>query len=282
MDQGAQQIRRFGRIALFYHYNRSVRSKLSETIDALRHPAVMGRQGQVERATGSQELFLDEITSAGFHRQFALRRHGQRHLPRYGVPDPQPGRQRTAHQGDRRAAAARSLPEINTTGLTRIRANAYAALLDLEYYMQPTADGRVLYKEEFPDETVEVRGNPFTICYLVSRSNLENKTLKDKLEIAPVLAEALHTLIATPLGVQTNSVLDNVRARLTAYSRGYRAFYSGIGIAQIVYPADYARRRYVQIATNSLIMDFILRDPSFDRARLNDFDTLMGKVPRRC
>lgn len=264
IDQGAQQVRRLGRVALLYHYQKTVRGRLQDAIDSLRHPDAMGRKGQTLR--GQNLIISDQKrlrafvicsicggTGSGIFIDMA---YIIRHLAGKDQPCEVIGM----------LFLPETFPEISTTGKTRIRANAYAALLDLEYFMQRTPAEEALYRMDMPNEQIEVSGAPFSSCYLVSRKNTENLTLKDKSEIAPVMAEGIYSMIATPLGEQMDATLDNVRVVQTAHYKAplfgtFRAFYSAMGISQIVFPEDWARRYYQQRLQRSIIKQIILASP---------------------
>jgi hypothetical protein len=273
IDQGAQQVRRLGRIALFYHYSR-IKDKLNQAISSLRQLDAIGRvddgkdqrQFHIVDRKRLRVFVLCSICGGTGSGTFLDIAYLARHL--------------AVEAGIRSARAVdvigvllmpEAFPEIVTTGAARIRANAYAALLDLEYYNQAATANQHLYHVEFPGETVEVEGAPFSLCYLVSRSGSEG-TLRGMVDLAPVLAEALYTKIATRLGEQLDATLDNIRTYLSTYYRGYRAFYSTIGISQLVYPEVWLRTQFTERLQHYLISHHILRKPENEGDLRGDVD----------
>ena len=246
IDQGAQQVRRLGRVALFYHYPR-VREKLIQTISDLRDVQVMGKIGETKRHhihvrdRGRLRVFLIcSICGGTGSGTFLDIAYLVRHIAKdAGIDD--------ARAVD--VIGMLLLPEvfheISTTGWDRIRANAYAALLDMEYYNQPRRADEALYRVDFPGEQVHVEGPPFSLAYLVSSSG-KDSTLKGLTDLAPLLGEALHTMISSRVGEQLDATLDNIRGSLSRYFRGYRAFYSALGIAQLVYPSEWLKRQFTE------------------------------------
>lgn len=258
IDQGAQQVRRLGRIALFYHYQNNIKGVLKQNLDAIRNIANKGNLGQSE--DGHRELFVKDLnsvrifivcsicggTGSGTFIDIAyLARHlsgiDPRSLDVIGM-----------------LLLPEAFPDIRTTGESRIRANAYAALLDMEYYNQATGLDRHLYQVDMPNEHIQVDGSPFSLCYLVGSSNLKAR-VGDITVLAPILAEALDTMISTRIGEQLDATLDNIRPTLTNYRKGFRAFYSALGISQIVFPRPVLEQRFMTLMKQRLI-DYWLSD----------------------
>lgn len=260
IDQGAQQVRRLGRIALFRHFE-PVRKKLHETITQLHLINQRGRIGvndeyefHVVDRNRLRVFILCSIcggTGSGTFLDMA-------YLTRYLADEVGITAARNVDVVGM-LMLPEAFPEIRTTGAARIRANAYGALLDLEYYNQPAEANTELYQVDFPGETVSVAGPPFSLCYLVSGSGKPG-TLDGMTRIAPVLAEALYTMVATPLGERLDATLDNVRGSLATYFNNYKAFYSAIGISQLVYPKLWLRQQYMDALQRHIIKDRILFD----------------------
>lgn len=243
IDQGAQQVRRLGRISVFYHYNR-VREKLRSSIHSLRQVDVMGKLGvrrdnnelHVIDRNRMRVFIICSICGGTGSGTFIDISYIVRHVAA------QTGISTRACEVVGILLLPEAFPEVGTTGRSRIRANAYGALLDLEYYNQVTNDDDILYEVDMPGEKLRVAGSPFTLCYLVGNSSHEG-TIKSS-DLAPMLAEALFTMIATILGEKLDATLDNIRANLTHYIDGYRAFYSCLGISQIIYPQTLMKRLF--------------------------------------
>jgi hypothetical protein len=282
IDQGAQQVRRLGRIALFYHYGR-VKEKLKHAINSLRQLESVNR---LEDSSYDREIRLTDRnrlrvfvlgslcggTGSGIFLDMA---YMVRHL--------------AVESGLASARAVdvigmlmlpEAFPEIVTTGAARIRANAYGALLDLEYFNQPAAAHQALYQVDFPGEQIRVPGAPFSLCYLVSSSGKEG-TVQGMVDLAPILAEALFTKIATRIGEQLDATLDNIRASLHNYHRGYRAFYSALGGSQIIYPHEWLKRQFSGHLQDKLIHEVILKKPGNGPNREETsrwFETLTSEI----
>ncbi|MCS6837143.1 MAG: tubulin-like doman-containing protein [Anaerolineae bacterium] len=243
IDQGAQQVRRLGRISLFYHYSR-IRETLRSTIHSLRQLDVMGKIGvsrdgdelHVIDRNRMRVFIVCSICGGTGSGTFLDMSYIVRHVAA------QTGIAARACEVVGMLLLPEAFPEVGTTGRSRIRANAYGALLDLEYYNQVTNDDDTLYDVDLPGEKLRVEGSPFTLCYLVGNSSREG-TIRSA-DLAPVLGEVLFTMIATILGEKLDATLDNVRANLTQYIDGYRAFYSCVGVSQIVYPQALIKRLF--------------------------------------
>lgn len=254
IDQGAQQVRRLGRIALIYHYSR-VKQKLTDAINDLRHIHVSGKLGE----TPTHEIHIPESprlrvyiicsicggTGSGTFLDMAylVRHFAAAPIDVVGM-----------------LLLPEAFPEIVTTGYARIRANAYAALSDLEYYNQPTVAGQSLYRISLYEEDVRVDGPPFSLCYLAGHASTAG-TVGGMADLAPILADSLQAMISSRIGEQLDATLDNIRGSLRRYHNGYRAFYSAIGIARIVYPLAWLRREFSRRLKHTLISDYVLAEP---------------------
>ncbi len=271
IDQGAQQVRRLGRIALFYHYQKTVKGMIAQTVKAVRQSDIDvslgisedGRKTLLVHNTGRLRVYIVCSICGGtgggtFIDMAYLTRHiatsmggvAQDSIDVIGV-----------------LLLPEAFPDLVTTGAARIRANAYASLLDLEYYNQATANKTKLYRVNLPEDPVEMDRNPFSLCYLVSASN-RYRTLRNVDDLAPVVAEAMDTLIAGRVGEQLDATIDNIRPYLSVYYRGYRAFYSTFGISQIVYPRPWLRERFGSQLKRFLIENKVLcspNDPTLDK-----------------
>jgi hypothetical protein len=264
IDQGAQQIRRLGRVALFYHYPR-IKEKITQAVKSLRSLGTLDHFGTATVGGESRELHLIDRrrlrvyliasmcggTGSGMFLDMAyLIKHFAREA---------------GYESERAVDVIGMLllpeafPELTTTG-PRIRANAYASLLDLEYYNQTSNAGEALYQEKFPGspaEQVRVAGSPFGLCYLISGDSVEG-TLRGMSDISPILADALAVMISSRGGEQLDATLDNIRGSLGIYPGGYRAFYSALGHAQIIVPTARLKRQFGLRLAQSVISERVL------------------------
>ncbi|MBN2303661.1 MAG: hypothetical protein JXQ72_04250 [Anaerolineae bacterium] len=277
IDQGAQQIRRLGRIALFYHYTR-IKSHLTKTIAALRgvdvighldHPTPDGKEMYITDRNRLRVIIVGSVCGGTGGGTFIDMAYLVRHIAKQ------------AGIASTRAVDVIGMlflpgvfPEIVTTGAARIRGNAYASLLDLEYYNQATGADESLYRVNLPNEPVEVSGAPFSLCYLVDSSGTAG-TVRGMTNLAPVLADALVLMTASRVGEQLDATLDNVRPSLALYHGGFRAFYSALGMAQIVHPLAWLTEQFALRLKRRLITDVILlnnRSWEGDRALAGEVD----------
>jgi len=252
IDQGAQQIRRLGRVALLYRFDR-IRGRLGTAISSLL--SIQNQRGTDRRLRVIIACSICGGTGSGTFIDIA---YLVRHI---AMTD---GTAKTARDID--VIGMLLLPEvfrsIRSTGEDRIRANAYAALLDLEYYNQATSADQALYSMNgLRGGKIEIEGAPFDQCFLINAS--EGGTVKGVRELAPILADSLQLMIASRVGEQLSATFDNLKTNnLTRYyPPGFRAFYSAIGMAQIVYPRRWLSRRFA-LGLKKALIDRVLLAPA--------------------
>lgn len=271
IDQGAQQVRRLGRVAWFYHYQ-SIRTRLEASLSALRSMDAMGSLGL--SADGRYELKMRDRqrlrvfictsicggTGSGtfidaaylvrhLAQNFGINSRGVDVIGIFLLPE--------------------CFPQIKTTGGGRIRANAYASLLDLEYYNQQALSTEALYKVVMPgNETIEVKNAPYSLAYLVQPSGSQGSIAYD--QVPSVLADAMYAMIATAVGEKLDATLDNVRPTLTNYVQGYLAFYSAIGFSQAIYPERWLRERFIHELRREIINRHLTLGDKDDLININD------------
>lgn len=257
LDQGAQQVRRLGRIAFFYHYSR-IKHRLEQTVGELRNARVNHPNSSFSfRMSSRPRVFLVCSICGGTGGGMFI---DMAYLARRIV---------SGSSGSPREAdivgmllLPEAFPEVRTTGEGRIRANAYASLLDLEFYNRPVLDSTPVQRVAYPTEVVPFESPPFSHCYLISGSSA-TRQLNGSGEIAPVLAETLHTMITTRIGEQLDATFDNVRTyTLNQYLKGYRTFYSVFGFSQLQYPRVWLQEQAAQRLQQELIQRAILAAPA--------------------
>jgi len=259
IDQGAQQVRRLGRIALFYHYDR-IKEKLIGAISALRQIDVIG-----ELKSSSDGLYDVFISDRNRLRVFIIcsvcggTGSGTFIDMAYLVRHIAEGTGISARACDVNGMLLlpEAFPDIVTTGSARIRANAYAALLDMEYYNQAANVDEPLYQVRMPGERISVSSGPFSLCYLVGGGGSEGP-IGDVRSLAPILADALEAIISSPIGTRLDATLDNVRVGLTLDYSGFRTFYSALGIAQIIHPRLEMQHAFYHLLKQKIIAEHIL------------------------
>ena len=224
---GAMQVRPMGRLALFNHFQSQVRSNLELAIRALsniKQRGDIGDQGTIARTQGINIFIITSVcggTGSGIFIDMA-----------YVL------RQLCMDQGlDENYCYLNGilvLPQAfaTVTG-DAIRANAYAALLELDYFSK---GGN--FSAEYPGGTlVSSHIRPFNICYLVDAVNERGKMLAGLNELSPMIAEAVFLQTASQVGDTQKSVFDNVKA-LDGLDQDYPTAYSGFGTASLVFPAE--------------------------------------------
>jgi len=271
IDQGAQQVRRLGRVALFYHYGR-VKEKLTGAISSLRQIDVIGQLGV--SSDGHYDVFVNDrnrlrvlilcsICGGTGSGTFIDMAYLVRHIAEGTGISPR------ACDVNGMLLLPEAFPNIITTGAARIRANAYAALLDVEHYNQAANIDQPLYEVRMPGEMISVSGAPFSICYLVGGGGSEGP-IGDIRQLSPILADALEAVIATPIGTKLDATLDNVRVGLSLDYQGFRTFYSAIGVAQIVHPELEMRRTFNHMLKEHIINERLLKPYVIDEKPLSE------------
>ncbi len=273
VDQGAQQVRRIGRISLMYHYE-TVLERLRQAVGALRALGADRRQrfaadGRPIRRVDSQRLrvfLLSSICGGTGGGTFIDMAYMARFIgTREGIEDAR------SVEVVGMLLLPEVFPEVSSSGGERIRANAYASLLDLEYYNQITANEQTLYKVRFSEKrSLEVEGPPFTVAYLVTGKSKTGGITQGMADLSPLLADSLHLMITSRVGQQLDATLDNVKAQLATYYKGYRAFYSALGVANLIYPRRWLQVRYGLMLMEQVLDNYILRPVGNDRRPIQE------------
>lgn len=227
---GAKQIRPLGRLALFYHYNQDakIQDRLTAVIRALANIKLKGAsagEGAIVANTRGVNVFvvcsLCGGTGSGTFLDMAyltrqiLQNHGIR--PEYCYIN-----------------GVLVLPQaFAMVASDAIMANAYAALMELNYY---TREGG--FHVTYPDGmTVDAHARPFNICYLVDAVNEHGRMLTGLEDLAPMIAESIFLQTGSQVGQATKSVFDNVKS-LDQMDNDEPTAFSGLGTASLVFPAQ--------------------------------------------
>jgi hypothetical protein len=258
IDQGAQQIRRLGRIALFHRYQ-DVKERMSIVIRDLLKMRDTRTRGDVDLKVDQRQRLRVYIvcsicggTGSGTFIDMA-------YITRYIAETQNLPPQNVDVVG--MLMLPEAFPNVSTTGADRIRANACAALLDLEYYNQDTINDDTIYYEDFGVEQVPGRSRPFNICYLIGGSNSASLTVDGVKELAPMLADSIFTMISSRVGEQLDATLDNIKVVTTQYHEdGHRRLYSGIGISKLYYPRQWLQQRFIKAFKRWMIESYVLPD----------------------
>ena len=133
------------------------------------------------------------------------------------------------------------LPDIyvNRPGTQNVEANAYGALLELDYHMSLAAT----YNYKFGGRDIEVRKKPFDMVFLVNRENRERKTFNEISEMAELLGLSVF-FMSGPLGKEQADVFDNIVMQLAEQQGTYygrKAHYASIGAAELQFRPERLR-----------------------------------------
>jgi hypothetical protein len=247
---GAQQIRRLGRIALLNDYSK-IEQKVRDAITTVMHQENRGKRvgGMVVSNEGRLRFFVICSVCGGTG-------SGTFIDVAYLIKDV--ANQLVTAKCDVVGVflLPEALPEVTEgTGKTRLRANAYASLLDLEYFNQDVPEDVSLYTVPV-GKPHEIPGQPFDNAYLVQPGG--KATLRGMEQIAPIVADALDMMICTRLGEQIDATMDNIRHKFIDNHAGFRTFYSALGIAQIVYPERWVQRQAALRLKNTIINNHLI------------------------
>ncbi len=284
IDQGAQQVRRFGRIALFHRYDEIEKHVGPIIRDLLR----IGRDNDTSDNTRIDErqrlriYIVCSVCGGTGSGTFIDMAYILRHLA-----------QKAGNMPARDVEIVgmfllpEAFPNILSTGANNLRANAFAALLDLEYFNQDTLDDEVLYDEVIKGQAIRVAGKPYNLSYLIGGGNRQGGTLDGVEQIAPIIADSIMAITFTRVGKQLDATIDNIRVVLDNYDiAGYRRSYSAIGLSKISHPTAWVKQRFIDKLRQMIIQTYLLGDIDdeanttdsgewFDTSRINNiYDTI--------
>jgi hypothetical protein len=251
LTAGASQVRPLGRLAFFHHFM-SIRSILQSRIMNLRNIRLqgpLGTEGLVAADTqGINAWIISSVSGGTGSGTFIDMAYLVRHLCiANGI-----GEQFSFINA--MLVLPQAFAQVTSDA---IRANAYAALRELDYYM---ANGN--FNVEYPNrETITVGGKPFNICYLVDTVNERGSNLAGLNELAPMMADAMMVQIGSQVGTANTARFDNVKS-LSGMDSGHTTAYSGVGIASIAFPA----KKIVEVCANQLSAQLISKELLIERA----------------
>lgn len=125
------------------------------------------------------------------------------------------------------------LPDIyvNRPGTQNVEANAYAALKELDHFMNLQGTSRYY----FGGREIEIRKKPFDMVFLVNRENRAGKTFTEVDDLMELLGLGLY-LLAGPLGKEQADTFDNIVHQLNEQKGKYygkTAHYASFGAAEL-------------------------------------------------
>ncbi len=153
---------------------------------------------------------------------------------------------------------------VQGAGSSRVRSNAYGAIVDLDYLMTVNEENPVELKWQRTTQTVASR--PFDVLYFIDNKNEANYTFENSDPLCEVISLALVTSIGE-LSVATASVSDNVSKDISegtmdvsirpeghnAPTSVKRAWVAGFGVSEITFNAKALARIFVNKARQQLI-----------------------------
>ncbi len=240
---GARQIRPLGRLALFFHYAK-IRNYLDNLIQNLANinKQFTASSVRAEDEPGLQIFLVSSICGGTGSGTFLDTAYLLRHL-----------------------CMRLNQPKIDLTGILvlpqaftqvpsdQIKANAYAALLELDQFSSGTFGDN--FDVEYPgEERIANPIRPFNICYLVDGLNEEGRVLAGLAELAPMIAESIFLQIGSQIGRRAGSTFDNLRTindpnpHTDDQGVPHLNIYSGFGMSNLHFPArrliDVCGRRF--------------------------------------
>ncbi len=113
-----------------------------------------------------------------------------------------------------------------------LRANAWAALRELEYFMTTRAEERRYHfiecRSDVEAHPIRIDGRPYDLVYLVDTHLEDGSTLLGKERMGRVLTKALGLLITSRIGDEANSRIGDVE----------NTIFSSLGVVSTVFPTD--------------------------------------------
>lgn len=141
--------------------------------------------------------------------------------------------------------------------LDRAKANAFAALTELDYEMEhPRKDISYLENAIHLNSPKPV----FDVAFLIDSVNEEGSTLNDNEEMAMMIAENLFLMVSTQIGKASSDSAINIFAGVNALGntfRGKRARYSSFGVTSFVLPVNKVMRSCKYRLANQIVDTYI-------------------------
>ncbi|CAG0935159.1 hypothetical protein TFLX_03991 [Thermoflexales bacterium] len=158
----------------------------------------------------------------------------------------------------------------NQTVRNRMKANVYAAMSELDFYMSHETEGdKKLYEFQYnPDLVITSKDPPFDLCYLLGVTNESGRQLRNLDSFCNLVTEAIFLEMASPMASQGRSVLDNVENlnRSTEFPVGNgkpaerRLAYSSLAVASLTYDRSWTAR-YCALLLSLHKLQSLIGDP---------------------
>jgi hypothetical protein len=239
---GARMVRALGRVSFFFHYG-IIKSRIEKAIEDVKKIGIVGRirsSNVVVSESPVMNVFIVCSVSGGTGGGTFIDAAYLAH-------------KLCKSKGIENAflTGILVLPEVfSSVRDERIRANAFAALRELDHYMT-NGDLSVEYEKGKP--LGRLGKTLFSICYLVDAVNEDGRRLSGIPQLAPMIAEAIRQQIASQVGKANDSRFDNVASLHVPDETGAMGHYSGVGIASISFPA----KQIIDVCANRLGAELI-------------------------
>ncbi len=265
IDQGAHQTRAVGRLALFFHSSKVVERIQQAALNATTDPNLLGRVGKVYvissvcGGTGSGMLIDIAYLARSL---FSSYRPSVLVTGVLVFPDA-------------------FIPLLGQLALSRVRANAYAVMKEIDYFMT-TRDFYARYGPHL--ETRNLSGKkPFDICYLINSVNSNAQYLGEIATLGDMVAEELFLEIASPtIGASNMNAFDNIDVESFEQSTGKALAYSSFAVGSLVYNHDHVVGYCAARATSQLITSALLaRSPGTDEVGVQAQQRFFGPLKLR-
>ena len=154
------------------------------------------------------------------------------------------------------------LPDIfdamATSGMAKIKPNAYAAIQDLDYLMHMTMnDDKILL--DYINRTDETNQVPFNAFFFIDNKNSKNEVYLDINQLTSMISLVLVTA-AGELSSASASVSDNLEKTISEGSMDIedkKAWVAGLGVCEILFDKQHLANLY-KIKASSYLIDSLL------------------------
>lgn len=143
--------------------------------------------------------------------------------------------------------------------MRRAEANSYAALKELDYFM----DAAKFDYTDWQGEVGKLERKPYDVCYLLDTTNENELKLEDQSSAMQVLAESLFLKISTQIGragAQRENNIFRGLGKLADRSSGKLTAYSSFGVAFETYPVDEIITKCSNRLTRDVINNVLLKE----------------------
>ena len=172
------------------------------------------------------------------------------------------------------------LPEVfkaqMTNGVSRVRPNAYGALMDMDWLMGRNLDDNPVKLPLEGGRSWSTSYTPFDACILVDNKNRNLDVYDETRQIEEMLALTLITSVGE-LSTANVSVLDNLAVDTTSGSfnvKGKKAWVSGMGVCEVIIRSDELRKIYAHMAAIHLVNQLLNKPADVNTEVMQWIDTV--------